>query len=203
MNVLAGWKYRVARRILSFCMRVIHPITHVRGTEMLPQGAAMLCCNHTGITDPFWAIVVARLDRLPRTMAKKEIFKRPFFNWLYRKIGGFPVDREHTDVAAVKTAMQALRAEERVLIFPEGTRVKKGMKSEPHTGAMLIATRMKVPVVPIYVTAHRHLFCRVDVIYGEPYMPQYAGAKPTPDELQSLTDELFEKIRALGASVCG
>lgn len=200
MKILAGWKYRLLRGFLECCLRFSHPVAHIKGRENLPDGAALLCCNHSSFSDPIWVIVMAKFDCLPRTMAKQELLKIPVLGWLCRKLGAFPVDRGNTDITAIKTAMQTLRSQNRVLIFPEGTRVKKGERSEPHTGAMLIATRMKAPVVPIYLSQEKHFWRPVTLTFGAPYYPQISGAKPTPEELQTLTDELFEKIHAMGES---
>lgn len=198
MKPVTGWSYRSICAFLRVCLRFMHPIIHVRGRENLPQGAAMLCCNHSSFSDPIWVIVFGKCPTLPRSMAKKELLESPIMGWLYRKLGAFPVDRGHADIGAVKTAMQTLKSGDKVLIFPEGTRIKKGKISEPHSGALMIATRMKVPVVPVYLSTKKHFWQPVKLIYGTPYFPEYAGAKPTQEELESLTAELMQKIYAMG-----
>ena len=198
MKPVTGWSYRSICAFLRACLRFMHPIIHVRGRENLPQGAAMLCCNHSSFSDPIWVIVFGKCPTLPRSMAKKELLESPIMGWLYRKLGAFPVDRGHADIGAVKTAMQTLKSGDKVLIVPEGTRIKKGKISEPHSGALMIATRMKVPVVPVYLSTKKHFWQPVKLIYGTPYFPEYAGAKPTQEELESLTAELMQKIYAMG-----
>ena len=58
-------------------MRIWHPIIRVRGKENIPEGAAVMCCNHSAFSDPVWIIVYGNLPVLPRTMAKKEAIKTP------------------------------------------------------------------------------------------------------------------------------
>lgn len=195
---VSGWSYRFIAGALRLGLRLMHPVVHIRGRETLPEGAAMLCCNHSAISDPIWVIVMGRFPDLPRTMAKRELIDTKVIGWIVRKLAAFPVDRGQTDIGAIKTAMHALREQKNVLIFPEGTRVRKGKVSQPHSGAILLATRMKVPVVPIYLSTKKRFLQPVTLIYGEPYLPQYAGAKPTPEELESLTAELMQKCYALG-----
>ena len=201
MKPVSGWSYRFICAFLRGCLRFMHPIIRVKGRENLPQGAAMLCCNHSAFSDPIWVIVFGKCPTLPRSMAKKELLEAPVMGWLYRKLGAFPVDRGHADVGAVKTAMQTLKNGEKVLIFPEGTRIKKGKVSEPHSGAVMIAARMKVPVVPVYLSTKKHFWQPVKLIYGTPYFPEYAGAKPTQEELESRTTELMRTIYAMGEQV--
>lgn len=198
MKPVEGWSYRFICAFLRCCLRFMHPIVHIRGRENLPKGAAMLCCNHSAFSDPIWVIVFGKCQRLPRSMAKMELLEKPLLGCLYKKLGAFPVDRGHADIGAIKTAMQTLKNDDKVLIFPEGTRIKKGKPSEPHSGAIMIATRMKVPVVPIYLSTKKHFWQPVKLIYGEPYLPTYEGAKPTPEELAQLTADLMQKIYALG-----
>lgn len=190
--------YRILRAFLAVWLRILHPVIHVHGRENIPEGPCMLCCNHSSFSDPVWVIVYGKLSRLPRIMAKQELMKLPVLGWLYRKLGAFPVDRGATDLKAVQTTLKTLREGNRVLIFPEGTRVRKGKKVEAHSGALLMANRAKVPVVPIYVSTKKHLFSRINLSFGEAYFPEYAAAKATPEELTLRSAELLEKIYAMG-----
>ena len=63
---------------------------------------------------------------------------------------------------------------------------------------MMIAARMKVPVVPIYLSTKKHFWQPVQLIYGKPYEPEYAGTKPTQEELEQRTAELMQKIYTMG-----
>lgn len=189
--------YRILRAFLAVWLRILHPVIHVHGRENIPEGPCMLCCNHSSFSDPVWVIVYGKLSRLPRIMAKQELMKLPVLGWLYRKLGAFPVDRGATDLKAVQTTLKTLREGNRVLIFPEGTRVRKGKRVEAHSGALLMANRAKVPVVPIYVSTKKHLFSRINLSFGEAYFPEYAAAKATPEELTLRSAELLEKIYAM------
>ena len=199
MKPVTGWRYRFICAFLRCCLRICHPVIHICGRENLPTGAAVLCCNHSAFSDPIWVIVFGKCPSLPRSMAKKELLEKPVLGWLYRKLGAFPVDRGHADIGAIKTAMKTLKNNDKVLIFPEGTRVRKGKVSEPHSGALMIATRTKAPIVPVYLSTKKHFWQSVTLCYGKPYTPVCEDAKPTQEELERLTAELMDKIYAIGA----
>lgn len=189
--------YWPVRIIMGFT----HPIVRVHGRESLPEGAAVLCCNHTSLSDAVWVILGAHTERVFRTMAKKELFDKPLLGRFISKLGAFPVDRDANDITAVKTAFGVLRSGDKLLIFPEGTRVREGETSNPHNGAVTFAARTGAPLVPVYLTAKKRFWGKLDLVFGEAYHPQFEGRKPTAEELNCLTQELMEKIHALGEAL--
>ena len=198
MKMFSKRAYRVLRVCLLVVMRIWHPIIRVRGKENIPDGAAVMCCNHSAFSDPVWIIVYGNLPVLPRTMAKKEAIKTPVIGALYQKLGGFPVDRNGADISAVKTAMKTLKEGNKLIIFPEGTRIRGGKKSEPHNGAMLIAARAKAPIVPIFLSTKKRPFSKVDLVFGKPYDPEFSDKHPSTDEMDKLSADLMEQIYKMG-----
>lgn len=198
MKMLSVRTYRFLRRIVLFFLHIVHPVIRVSGRENIPDSAVILACNHSAFSDPIFVVVGADLPTLPRTMAKKELLQIPVFGWLLRKLGAFPVDRDGADIGAIKTAMKTLREGNKLLIFPEGTRVRKGKQSEPHSGTMLIATRTQTPVLPVYLTKKKKLFRKIDLVFGKPYLPEPADKRATEQELTAFSDELLKNIYRLG-----
>lgn len=193
---------QTAYRILRYPVRAIlffaHPVFRVKGRENLPEGAVLLCANHFAFTDPIWIVLAGKFRRIPRTMAKVEIMRVPVLGALLRALGGFAVNRQISDVNAVKTALRILRDGDKVLIFPEGTRVRKGKTSQPHGGAVMLSLRTKTPLLPVYITRNRRLFAPMEVTFGEPYLPETADKKATDEEVEALTAALMKKIYTLG-----
>jgi len=191
-------------RFLEVIAGIVRPFVHilypfrVKGRENLPEGPALLCPNHISMVDP--VLVVLSLPKHPvlRLMGKAEIFnKNKLFNWFFTKLGGFPVNRNGNDLNAIKTSLKCLQEGYKLLLFPEGTRVKEEGAGEAKGGAIMLATRAGVPIVPIYCGGKKRFFKRNTVIFGEPYHPQYEGRRPSSDEIKTLSDELLEKIYAL------
>ena len=123
--------------------------------------------------------------------------KWPVIGFLLKKAGVFGVKRGKADVAALKEAMRILRGVENLLMFPEGTRVKDEGASEARTGAAMFATRTGAPLLPVYIRQQKRAFSRSVVVIGEPYYPNFAGRKPTAEELDAITQELMEHLRRL------
>ena len=101
-------------------------------------------------------------------------------------------------MAAVKEAMRVLRNGEKLLMFPEGTRVKEGETSEAHTGAAMLSTRTGAPLVPVYISPTKRIFRKTTVVFGEPYHPEFEGRKPSAADYQRIAEDLLARVRALG-----
>lgn len=177
--------------LLKPLLNLLFP-TVVQGVEHLPQDRpVVLCANHSSAVDPI-ALAVALPRTYPiRIMAKKQLFSIPGLNWLIRKLGAFPVDRGHNDISAVKHSIGALRDGCSLLIFPEGTRVKRGQHIAPKPGAAMIAIRSGVDMVPVYIGTNRRLFHRTPIVIGTPYTPVYTGRKGTAEEYQRNIDTVM------------
>lgn len=86
-----------------------------------------------------------------RWIAKKELFRIPFFGKAMLRSGIVPIDRSHGREAlkSLNRAAEQIAAGTSVLIFPEGTRSPDGRLHPFKTGASTLAIKAGVPVVPI------------------------------------------------------
>ena len=188
--------YAVLYPIIWIFMRIFHPWKAV-GVENIPEGAALMCGNHTSLGDPFYVVCCMGSKRQTHVMAKAEIMKWPVIGFLLKKAGIFGVNRGKSDVGAIKEAMRVLRAGEKLLMFPEGTRVKEGETSEAHTGAAMLSTRTSTPLVPVYISPRKRIFRKTTVVFGQPYHPEFEGRKPSAEDYQRIANDLLVRVRAL------
>lgn len=183
--------------IIWVFLRLIHS-WEIVGAENIPDGALLLCGNHTSLGDPLYVIAGLGRRRQTHVMAKNEIMKWPVIGWILKKAGIIGVKRGHSDITAIKECMRVLRNGERLLMFPEGTRVKEGESVDAHSGAAMLATRTGVPVLPVYISPNKKRVRKVKVIFGEPYVPQFEGRKATPEDYRRISEDLMNRIRKLG-----
>lgn len=178
---------------------LVHPCKAI-GRENIPPGAAILCPNHTRMSDPFFVLFAMGLGVKPRIMAKVEIMSIPVIGWILKKAGVFAVERGKSDVGAMKEALRCLKEGEKLLLFPEGTRHKDGTMDESgKTGAAMFSVRAGAPLVPIYIPAEKKWFRRTPVVFGEPFLPQIEGRKASAEEYKAIAKELMSRIAALEA----
>lgn len=185
--------------VYYFLYIVLFPIYGFRfvGRENLPEGAAVVCGNHTANID---AVFIA-LANGPKwdfgIIGKEELFRFKPLAALFKWLGGIPVKRNSGDMQVIRVGFSILKAGKKLLLFPEGTRVKPGMEPvEPKPGAPMFAVKCNAPLVPVYIPAGRKAFRRNTVIIGKPYMPQFEG-KPSHEDYQRMAEELMQRIHAL------
>lgn len=120
------------------------------GREHLPKtGPLLLASNHRSFLDPF---VIGTLIRRPvYYMAKRELFEKRWQAWVLNALGAFPVDRGAGDGDAMSTARAILERGDCVVVFPEGTRVRRGPLGDPRRGVGRLALETGAPVAPIAV----------------------------------------------------
>ena len=129
--------------------------------------------------------------------------------WLLPKVGAFPVSRGNNDIQSVKTAIQALKGGDNLLIFPEGTVIRNGLGYvdglPPHAkgGVAVIGVRTGATLIPVFVDGEKKLFHKTRIIFGEPYQPVYTGRHGTAEEMQKIADDILEAAYALGGQAVG
>ena len=100
------------------------------GREHLPkEGPLLLASNHRSFLDPF--VIGTMVKRPVYYMAKRELFEKRWQAWILNALGAFPVDRGAGDGDAMATARTILERGDCVVVFPEGTRIRRGGACRP------------------------------------------------------------------------
>ena len=134
-----------------------------------------------------------------RFMAKEELFKNKLFGKILLSFGAFPVKRGKGDVGALRSAIKMLESGEKVAIFPEGTRSKKDYLKKGKKGAVLIAVKAGVNIIPVGISGGYRLFEKMTVTIGkEISLDEYFENDATTEDFQEITDtKIMPEIAAL------
>jgi len=132
----------------------------VEGEEHLPSAAdnqrIILCPKHQSTWETFFFA-----SRMPHPLAyvfKRELLFIPFFGWAMACLNMIHIDRSARGDAWSKVASlgEALMdAGKWVIMFPEGTRSKRGEQGLYKTGAARLALATGASIVPIAVASAR------------------------------------------------
>lgn len=185
--------YKILKAIVSGFCHLIFRIKVV-GEENLPnEGSCMVCANHKSNWDP--VILIISLKRKVHFLAKSELFKLRPLGAILKCAGVIPLKRGAADVGAIKTAMEIIKSEKILGMFPTGTRTKNAQDANPKSGAALIASRMGTKVVPLYIDATYKIFSKITIYIDKPIdLLEYKGVKLSGEELDKISNNIYSKI---------
>jgi len=154
--VAVTWPFDRNRRIAGRFLRVVGALPtyvylpwHVRKQGRPPdRGAYVAVSNHQSFLDIF---VLSRMPREMKWIAKQELFRIPWFGWMFSLSGDISVNRGDRESGgeALSRARRYLDRGMPVMIFPEGTRSRDGKMLPFKPGAFRLAIEAQVPVLPI------------------------------------------------------
>ena len=166
------------------------------GLEHVPrEGGFVLAANHHSSFDPWPLGMPLWPRRYLRVMAKSELYWFPM-TLVLRGLGTFRVRRGQRDVEALETAERLCREGHAVVMFPEGTRRRKGLfktrEARAHNGAARIAIAAGVPLVPAAIAGTEALgrLAPLRVAYGAPIQLEGLDAQEATDRLMAEIDRL-------------
>lgn len=177
------------------------------GVENVPRdGGFVIAANHWSNFDP-WPLAMPLFPRrFLRFMGKSELFWFPL-GAIITAAGAFPVRRGERDDEAIATAVDLCRRGHAVVMFPEGTRRRKGLRKKHEarwrTGAARIALEAGVPLVPAGIAGTNRLarLGPVRVAYGPQLDLADLAGIPVIESALVATDRLRDAIAELERSL--
>jgi len=174
----------------------------VEGEEYLPSAGdnqrIILCPKHQSTCETFFFA-----SRMPHPLAyvfKRELLFIPFFGWAMACLNMIHIDRSARGDAWSKVALlgeQLMDAGKWVIMFPEGTRSRRGEQGVYKTGAARLAVATGASIVPIAVASARcwprksftFIPGSVTVSLGPPIV---SGVGESPGELMQRVEQWIE-----------
>jgi 1-acyl-sn-glycerol-3-phosphate acyltransferase len=198
-------KYDHIRYIMNLAVKSGNIDLTVTGQDKLPkENGFILYGNHQGMFDV--VALVATFPRILGAVFKKELANIPFLKQVIACTKSFAMDRE--DVRQSLTVIQKVTEEVKLgrnyLIFPEGTRSKKGnVMGEFHGGSFRCAVKAKCPIVPVaFIDSFKVLDqkgCKkvgVQIHFLEPIPFEEYGHLKTVEVAQLVKDRIQQAIDA-------
>lgn len=196
--------YASVRTLLNVFCRTFWR-TKVVGAHNVPRtGAFILAPVHRSNIDTPLACTVT--SRRMRYMGKDSLWKSRFVGWVLSALGGFPVSRGTADREALRRCVHVLELGEPLVLFPEGER-KSGESVQPlFDGAMYIALRAGVPVVPVGIGGSERAMpkgkkylrpSKCVVVVGEVMHPPAAAGRTSRTAVRDFTAQLHARLQEL------
>ena len=161
--------------------------------RVIPKtGPIIIVGNHLHIMDQCNVIISTK--RVIHYMAKKEYFDG-HFAWFFKITGCISVNRSAKDSKATNTAIDILRQDGAIGLFPEGTRNKTEKLLLPFKyGAVSMAKKTNATIVPFGITGNYKFRSKdLKVVFGKPFKVDDLPIEEANKKLESVIEKLLTK----------
>ncbi|MBU6958796.1 1-acyl-sn-glycerol-3-phosphate acyltransferase [Pseudomonas sp. CVAP len=187
---------RIFRSFVRFMARTGVLTYDIQGAEKLGRPGQMIIANHPSLID-----VVFLIGLVPHAncVVKKSLWENPFTRGPLRRTGYISNDGS---MDMLDAAADALKSDQTLIIFPEGTRTQPGQPPAFHRGAAAIALRGARIVTPVVIKVSPTTLTKAEPWYripkrrvhfsfrvGADIDPQaFAALGPAPQASRKLND---------------
>ncbi len=172
----AGW-------IVANICRVVFRLK-TDGRENIPEKFPYLICpNHVSFLDSVivFSLLPPRILNNLVSLGYYDYFSKGLLGFLGKRMRTIPVDPDKTLRQALRLAAEGVREGFALCVFPEGERSIDGKLKKFKKGPAILATQLKVPVVPVGIKGAHQVWSRgsskinlhpISVHFGKPIFPQ-------------------------------
>ena len=137
-------------RILNWSLKHIIGLKYrLIGAENIPDRPSIICAKHQS----GWETLALQEIFPPQVyVAKRELFKIPFFGWGLKLVKTIGIDRSNSREANKQLMEQGMARKNEgywITIFPEGTRLPPGEKGRYKLGGARMAKMFEMDIVPV------------------------------------------------------
>ena len=187
MNRKAPFLYKLSKVILGFIFKLYYN-PKIVGKELIPkEGPIVVAGNHVHLFDQ--CLTILSTKRCLHYMAKREYFDNKKVAWFFKGTGCISVDRSKKDPNAKQKALEVLKDNGAIGIFPEGTRNRTNELLQPFKfGAVSLAEKTNAYLVPFAITGEYKFRSKdLKVTFGKPF-------KVGKMTLEEANDKLYNEV---------
>jgi 1-acyl-sn-glycerol-3-phosphate acyltransferase len=195
--------YRSVRTVIEVLFRLLTRREYAGLENLNLEPPYIVAFNHIAVFDTPVILTLCR-HRVFAFAAEKHS-RNLFYGPLLRGMGTIFVRRGEVDREALRQALAWLGQGGVLGVAPEGTRARGPYAlQEARTGIAYLATRARVPVLPVGVVGTEHMKhglprlrrTHLRIAVGEPiWLPE--GGRARGEQLRAYTDIIMRKIAAL------
>ena len=195
--------YTTTKLTLGTFLRIMFRPRYLDRDKIPVEGPLIIAANHLSHIDP--AFIMTAVKRPVSYLSKKEHFDSRLRRLVFKQVGVIPVDREAGGAEGLEEAMEILKNDGAIGIFPEGTRSKDGKLGQGKTGVARLAAMTGAAVVPVAIRQTDGVWPISKRIprpwrkfyykFGDPLYFDYK--EKTHDNFRSFTDKVMSRISEL------
>lgn len=201
MHKTFSFKY-LAMDIARLVCAVLIPILRIKKKTPEGQiysqkikGGAIIAANHTSFVDPFIVGVTFWYRRLHFLVAEI-VMRGKLRSTLLKGVGAIRIDRNGADIEAINTSVQKLKEGFLLAIFPQGGINKDDDVNTIKSGAVLMALKAGVPIIPMHILPRNKWYNMRTVVIGDAIDPKLYCSKKMPStaDIKNISDALVTEL---------
>ena len=159
------------------------------------KGGAIITANHTSFLDPFIVGITFWYRRMHFLVAEV-VMKGKLRTLLLKGVGAIKIDRNCADIEAINKSVDKLKGQYLLTVFPQGEIHREDNVDSIKSGAVLMAFRAGVPIIPMYIAPREHWYKTRSVYIGAPINPKDISSKKLPStaDIQAASNLLLDEI---------
>jgi len=168
------------------------------------RGPLIVALNHIN----FLEVPLIYTQLYPRDsvgIVKRETWENPILGFLAKVWDAIALDRESTDLRAMRAALDTLKAGRILLVAPEGTRSGHGRLQRGHGGIVQLALKSGAPIVPVVHFGGERFWpnfkslrrTRVTFRVGEPFRLRPPEGGLSKSSRNAMVDQIMNRIALL------
>ena len=195
--------YTITRLTLGTFLRIMFRPRYLNKDKIPLDGPLIIAANHLSHIDPVF--IMTAVKRPISYMSKKEHFDGVIRRLVFERMGVISVNREAVGTEALDEAIQVLKEEGAIGIFPEGTRSRDGTIGLGKTGVARLAEATGATVIPVAILRTDKVWPVSKRIprpwrkfyykFGDPLY--FQSSEVNSESLHKFTNEVMENIVTL------
>ena len=113
------------------------------------SGPYIIVANHSSVFDGF--LLLSSIKSRITFLSAAYLFKKNVYGYILRVVGAIPVQRDGSDITALKKSIKVLTQGGILGIFPEGRIKNEKNNFSAKAGAAYLAVKKVVPILPIAI----------------------------------------------------
>ena len=209
MNRKVPFLYKFGRVVLGPIFKFYYSPKIINKEYIPKEGPIIIAGNHKHLYDQCLTILstlcvnwlyvplltIVATKRGIHYMAKKEYFDNKKVAWFFKGAGCISVDRSKKDPEAVNLALDVLKDNGAIGIFPEGTRNRTKEFLLPFKfGAVSMASKTDATIVPFGITGdYKFRSKNLTIRYGKPFKVGNMTLEEANNKLQKEVEKLMKQ----------
>ena len=157
---------KIVKTVLATLYRLAYRVKKINVKNIEREEGFIICSNHVNYLDAAGLILLNKKEMT--FVGKADLYRFKSLSYLGHLFNIIPVKRNSSDLASIKLCLKALKENKALGIFPEGTRNGLKKQAEVKNGAVFLAHKAKVKIVPVGINGTFKPFSKVVFNFGEP-----------------------------------